>query len=267
MKSHYDTLGVSRDASPEDIKRAYRKLASLYHPDKEGGSKTKFQEVEEAYRTLSDSGKRQQYDNPSPFGAGGPGFNGFGQQSTPFDIDAIFNMFGARFQHPGHQPMRRAQMTLWITLQDAARGGPRTITVGSQHGTHAVEIEIPLGIDDGDSVQYPGIGPGGMDLIVTYRIHPNPRWQRQDTTIITDHAVSIWDLILGGDVPITDLLGNQLSLTVPAGTQPGTTMRLKGRGMPHRNRQTGDLLVRVQAKIPEQIDPELLAAIEKNRSQ
>jgi len=263
MKSYYDILGVDRQATPDAIKRAYRQKASLYHPDKEGGSKVKFQEVEEAYRILSDPAKRQQYDNPSPFGPGG-----FSQQAgSPFDFDTIFNMFGTRFSHPGFHQRQRAQMQLWVTLQDVARGGPRTITVGTQQGTHAVEIEIPQGIEDGDSVQYPGIGPGGMDLIVTYRIHPNPKFQRHGQNIIMEQAVSIWDLILGGTIAITDLLGNQLELAVPAGTQPGTMLRMRERGLPHRAAPTGDLLVRIQATIPKTISPELLAEIEKNRSQ
>lgn len=264
MTDYYKILGVDRAASPDAIKRAYRKLASLYHPDKEGGSKTKFQEVEEAYRTLSDPQKRQQYDNPSPFGPGG--FGGFRQHTTEFDLDSIFSMFGARF-HGGHPQMhRRAQMQLWITLQDVARGGPRTISVGTQHGTHAVEIEIPQGINDGDSVQYPGIGPGGMDLIVTFRIHPNPKFSRMGQNVIMEQAVSIWDLILGAEITVSDLLNTQLQLTIPAGTQPGTTLRMRGRGIGDRSGQVGDLLVRIQAQIPDIIAPEILTAIKQNRA-
>jgi DnaJ-class molecular chaperone len=261
MNDYYKTLGVDRNASPDAIKKAYRQKASLYHPDKEGGSKVKFQEVEEAYRTLGDPGKRQQYDNPSPFNQ--HGFSGFGRHETPFDIDAIFGMFGARF-HGGPQTMRRAQMQLWITLQDVARGGIRSVTVGTQHGTHAVEIEIPQGIEDGDNVQYSGIGPGGMDLIITFKIHPNPKYQRRNQNIVMEQVVSIWDLILGAEVNVVDLLGTQLTLTIPPNTQPNTLLRLKGRGLPHRNHEPGDLLVNVQAIIPSKIDPEIIAAIEKN---
>jgi DnaJ-class molecular chaperone len=265
MQDYYKTLGVDRNASPDTIKKAYRQKASLYHPDKEGGSKVKFQEVEEAYRTLGDPGKRQQYDNPSPFNQ--QGFSGFGRHETPFDMDAIFNMFGARFHGGGPQMMRRAQMTLWITLQDVAKGGLRTITVGTQHGTQAVEIEIPLGIDDGDNVQYNGIGPGGMDLIVTFRIHPNPKYQRQGQNIVMEQVVNIWDLILGSEVFVVDLLGNHLSLSVPPGTQPGTILRMRERGLAHRHGPTGDLLVKIQATIPKTIAPDILEAIEKNRTQ
>lgn len=264
MQDHYKTLGVERNASPDAIKKAYRQKASLYHPDKEGGSKVKFQEVEEAYRTLSDPLKRQNYDNPSPFGQ--PGFSGFGRHDTPFDMDAIFNMFGARFNQPHQQQMRRAQMTLWVTLEDIARGGPRTISVGTHQGTHAVEIEIPQGIDDGSNVQYGGVGPGGMDLIISFRIHPNPKWQRHGQNLITDQPVSIWDLILGSELPIKDILGNSLMLTIAPNTQPGSVLRLRGRGLSTRSAEPGDLLVRVQAQIPKDINPELLALIEKHRT-
>ena len=262
MQDHYKTLGVDRNATPDVIKRAYRQKASLYHPDKEGGSKVKFQEVEVAYRTLSDPNLRAQYDNPSPFNQ--QGFGGFNRQNTEFDLDSIFSMFGARFQQPHVQ--RRAQMQLWITLEDVARGGTRTISVGTQHGAHAVEIEIPQGINDGDSAQYAGIGPGGMDLIITYRIHPNPKWSRQGQNLITDYTVNIWDLILGCEVELKDILNSNLALTVVAGTQPGTILRLKGRGLASRHNPPGDILVRVQAKIPTEIDPELIELIKKNRA-
>ena len=260
MTDHYKTLGVDRNADPDTIKRAYRKLASLYHPDKEGGSKTKFQELQAAYEVLSDPGRRQQYDNPSPFGNMGGGFR------QEFDLDSIFSMFGARFHHPLQQQVRRAQMQLWITLKDVAEGGPRTITVGTQHGTHAVEIDIPKGINDGDSIQYGGVGPGGMDLIITFRVHPNPKWHRQNLNLILDQNISVWDLILGTTTKFKDILTNALELTVPAGTQPGTVLRLKGRGLQDRHGNSGDLLVRVQAEIPSTISPELLAEIEKNRA-
>jgi curved DNA-binding protein len=263
MSDYYNILGVDRSAGPDEIKRAYRRLAAKHHPDR-GGDTQQFQEIQRAYDTLSDPGKRQQYDNPNPFG-GGPGFHGFGRHETPFDVDAIFNMFGARF-HSAPQMHRRAQMQLWVTLEDIARGGPRTISVGTQHGTQAVEIEIPLGINDGDSVQYPGIGPGGIDLIVTYRIHPNPKWHRQGQNLILDQSISVWDLILGCELTIRDILGNNLALSVPPNTQPGTILRLRGRGLADRTSATGDLLVRIQAHLPNVTDPELLALIEKNRT-
>ena len=258
MTNHYQTLGVDRNATPDQIKRAYRKLASQHHPDK-GGDKHKFQEIEQAYRTLSDPQQRAQHDTPNPFGnMSGQGFN----------FESIFDIFGTRFQHPQQQRQhQRAMMTLWITLRDVAEGGRKTISVGSQQGNVTVEIEIPLGINDGDSVQYPKTGPMGMDLVITFRIHPNPRWERQGPNLAMEHSVDIWDLITGTEITVQDILGATLSLTVPARTQPGTTFRLRERGLAQRSGITGDLLVRVQARIPDNIPQAIIDAINQNRNQ
>lgn len=257
MSNHYQTLGVDRNATPDEIKKAYRRLASQHHPDK-GGDKTKFQEIQSAYDTLSNPQKRAMHDSPqNPFGnMGGQGF----------DFDSIFNVFGTRFNQP-RQQHQRAMMTLWITLVDVSRGGPKTISVGTHQGTLTVEIEIPPGIDDGASVQYPGIGPGGMDLVITFRIHPNPRWERQGLNLAMDYPVDIWDLITGTEITIQDILGATLSLTVPARTQPGTVFRLRERGLAQRSGAKGDLLVRVQARIPDNIPQPIIDAINQNRSQ
>ena len=241
MTNHYQTLGVERTASAEDIKRAYRKLAGQHHPDR-GGDTAKFQTIQAAYDVLGDPGKRQQYDNPVPQFSGG----------APFDFDNIFNMFGARFQQPG-QPQQQVRMSLWITLADVAQGGRRTVSLGNM----TVEIEIPLGINDGDNVQYANLGPGGTNLIVNYRIHPHPRWQRQSLNLTQDETVVIWDLILGGELPVRDIQGNTLNMMVPAGTQPGTMLRLKGRGLRNRQGDVGDLFVRIQARLPDHIPQEL----------
>lgn len=260
MQNPYQTLGVNRDATADDIKRAYRKLASKHHPDRGGDTKT-FQEIQTAYDTLSDPNRRAAYDNPG-FGGFGGGF----RADAPFDFQTIFDIFGTRFQQPHQQQQRRqqARMSLWITLRDAAQGGKRTISVGTAQGTQAVEIEIPLGIDNGDTVQYPGIGPGGMDLIVSYRIHSDARFDRQGLNLFTNHQVDIWQLITGGTTQVKDILGNTLELSIPARTQPGTTVRLRGRGLKNNVGAQGDMLVQLQARIPDHIDPELLSLIEKN---
>jgi DnaJ-class molecular chaperone len=261
MKNYYDILGVKSSATPDEIKRAYRKLASQHHPDK-GGDVAKFQEIEQAYRTLSDPQKRQQYDNPQP------DFGNFGFHSQPggFDFDTIFDIFGARF-NPQQRRAQQARMSLWIQLQDVASGGKRTVSVGTPTGTSTVEIEIPLGIDDGDTVQYPGLAPGGIDLIVSFRIHPNPRWHRQGNNLTTDYTVNVWDLILGTESRLRDILGTEIAFTIPPNTQPGTVLRLRGRGLRHRNGQQGDLMVRIQARLPETIDQELLDHIRAKHSQ
>ena len=255
MPNLYDTLGVRSDAPADEIKRAYRRLASQHHPDK-GGDKNRFQEIQKAYDTLSDANRRAAYDNPQPQ------FHNFGSQAQgPFDFQTIFDVFGARFQHANQQRVQQARMSLWITLQDVAEGGRKTISVGSAQGNVTVEIEVPLGINDGDTVQYPKTGPMGMDLLITFRIHPNPKWSRQGPNLTTEHAVTVWDLIQGAEVVVRDVLGYSLSLTIPPRTQPGTTFRLRGRGLGQRGGTAGDLFVQVQAVIPDHIDPVILDAI------
>jgi DnaJ-class molecular chaperone len=180
---------------------------------------------------------------------------------TTLDFQTIFDVFGTRFQQP-QQRMQQARMSLWITLMDVARGGSKNISIGTQHGTQAAEIEIPLGINDGDSVQYPAIGPGGMDLIVTFRIHPNPEWTRQGLDLTTERTLPIWSLILGDQLELRDILQTQLSVTVAAGTQPGNMIRLRGRGLRARSGQTGDLFVRLQASIPTPVPADILQAIQ-----
>jgi len=246
MTDHYQTLGVERTASADEIKRAYRRLASQHHPDR-GGDTARFQEIQAAYDVIGDDQKRQQYDNPAPQ------FNG----GMPFDFNNIFNVFGTRFQHPGQTQTQQVRMSLWITLADVAQGGRRTVSLG--HTT--VEIEIPLGINDGDNVQYANIGPGGTNLVVNYRIHPHPRWQRQGLNLTQEESVSIWTLILGGEIGLRDIQNNNLTMTIPVRTQPGTVLRLKGRGLRGRNGEIGDLFVRVQGRLPEAIDPQLLSLI------
>jgi DnaJ-class molecular chaperone len=265
MQDLYSVLGVGRSASPDEIKRAYRRLASQHHPDK-GGDTQRFQQIQSAYDVLSDPDKRAQYDNPQPqnFNFGG----GFGPQG--FDFNNIFEMFGTRFGHQQQQQQRQprfARMTLWIQITDVASGGMRTVSVGTAQGSQTVEIEIPRGINDGDTVQYPNLAPGGMDLVVTFRIHPNPEWHRQGNNITTEHRVSIWTFILGGEIQVRDVLGNQFKLQIPAGTQPGTTMRMRGRGLQPRHGTPGDLFVRVQAQIPTDIAPELIEYIRQHTAQ
>jgi DnaJ-class molecular chaperone len=254
MTDYYSTLGVPRTASADEIKKAYRKLASQHHPDK-GGDTRKFQEIQAAYETLGDETKRAGYNNPqpqSPFGSGGAHHN--------FNFNEIFNMFGATFQQP--QQRGHARMTLWIKIQDVASPGTRVVAMGTQTGTHNIEINIPNGIEDGDNVQFSGLGPGGQDLVINFRIHPDRTWQRTGNNIVTEHSVSVWKLIVGGTMTMMDIRGNRIEMSIPPKTQPNSLLRARGRGLPDRSGNIGDMLVRVQAEIPLKISEELLANIQ-----
>ena len=261
MTDYYAALGVPRTATADDIKRAFRRLASQHHPDK-GGDTQKFQAIQEAYATLSDEQKRAEYDNPRPQ------FSGFQGHPGGLNINDIFGqMFGQGFGQQQHQHPRRShvRMTLWISLLDVATGGKRTVSLGTQAGVSAVEIEIPLGINDGDNVQYEGIGPGSSDLVVQFKITPDRKWQRDGLNLAQEVRIDIWDLILGGDLTIDTLTGKTLSTRVPARTQPGTVLRLKSQGLRDRAGQTGDIMIRVQAQIPENIASEIIDAIQKHQ--
>jgi curved DNA-binding protein len=257
VKDHYQTLGVNRTASDDEIKRAYRRLASQHHPDK-GGDKERFQEIQEAYSVLSDPAQRQQYDNP------GVRVN-FGHQGG-FNFDDIFQMFGARMA-PEQEFVRRVmRVQLWITLQDVATGGPRTISLAQNGNQGMVEINVPAGIEDGESVRYPGLAPGSQDLVVLYRVHPAPGWERQGTTVFTDIMVDFWDLILGTTVNVTTLTGTVVSVTVPPRTQPSTVLRVRGHGLPPKfHDRKGDMMVRIQARLPTDLPEDLLEHIQRIR--
>ena len=247
---------MPRTASADDIKKAFRKLASQHHPDK-GGDTKKFQEIQAAYDTLGDEQKRAAYNNPQPQNPFGQG----GFHSNHFNLNEIF---GQMFGHQQHQHRGQVRMSLWISLADAIRGGAKTVSVSSSAGTSTVQIDIPRSIQDGDNVQYGGIAPGGHDLIIQFRINPDPVWRRDDLNLHSEYKITIWRLILGGDVEIVTPTGTTLSIAVPPRTQPGSIMRLKGQGLTGRNGSKGDILVRMQAQIPE-ISDQLLDAIRQHQ--
>lgn len=254
MPDYYSILGVTRDAAEDEIKQAYRRLANKHHPDK-GGNTQKFQELEEAYRVLGNAEQRRAYDNPTQFD-----HQTFGGSS--FDFKSVFDMFQDRgFAHPRRNHVR---ISLWISLRDVAAGGTRTVSLGTGPGGTAVQIEIPLGINDSDNVQYAGLGPGGSDLVVQFRVRPDADWQRQGLNLIIDRKIPVWDLLVGGELRIQDIRGVELATAIPAGTQPGTLLRFKARGLSDRNGQQGDAYVRTSVVFPTQIAPEILDAIKKH---
>jgi DnaJ-class molecular chaperone len=260
--NYYDVLGVPRSATADEIKRAYRRLASQHHPDK-GGDTEKFQQIEEAYRTLSDADKRAQYDNPNPFFGQNPA-GGWQQAGAHFDMNDIFAMFGQGMNRGNRR--NHVRMTVWITLAEAVKGVSKTVNVGTSMGSCTVQIGVPRGIGDGDNVQYSGVAPGGMDLVVQFRIHPDRQWRRDHLNLYTEQRTSVWDLVLGTDLEIVMISGAKIVIKVPAQTQPGTTMRVRGHGVTDQHGQTGDCYVRLQAELPETIAPEIVAAIQQYRS-
>ena len=259
MTDHYAALGVPRTATAAEIKQAFRKLASQHHPDK-GGDTAKFQGIQAAYAVLGDEQKRAEYDNPqTQFG----GFGGFG--GGPQFNDIFSQMFGGAGFGQQHPRRNHVRMTLYISLLDVAQGGKKAVAVATSQGQSTVELDVPLGLNDGDNIQYGGLAPGGQDLVITFRIRPEPAWHRDGLNLTVDHSISVWDLILGTDITVNNILGHSLTVKVPPRCQANAVLRLRSQGLRDRRGAQGDMFVKLNARIPATLAPELVEAIEKYR--
>lgn len=258
--SHYDTLGISKSAGPDEIKKAYRKLASQHHPDK-GGDTAKFQQIEEAYRILSDPAQREQYDNPQP--------QGFNFRTSDFDgmppgFDEIFRNFGFGGGHPfghRHQQQRKnkdLRVEITVSLADTLQEQKKTLSVQTTNGQReTVDVTIPRGVTHGTNMRYPGLGdtffntlPRG-DLYVVVTITPHNNFHVHGLDIVAGIEVNCFQAILGHTVLINTLDNKSLELQVPAGTQNGMMLRVRNEGLYQMNtNQRGNLLIRVSVTIP-----------------
>jgi DnaJ-class molecular chaperone len=266
MTDHYATLGVAKNATPEDIKKAYRRLAAIHHPDK-GGDTAEFQKVQAAYETLSDPQKKQQYDNPSPFGghsgmhSGFPG--GFEFHMNGFDMNDIFgHMFGGRPRNGRpQQPSYRTQV--WVTLEQVLTGDELTLELQVGDTPHTVKIKTPQGIDNGQTMRFDNLIKDSI-LIIEFRIKPHPRFERNGADLFSVQEVSILDLIVGGSFKFKTISGKELDVTVKPYTQPGAQLRIHGEGLP-MSFGNGDQYVLIKAVVPAIIDSSIIDAINKSK--
>lgn len=260
MTDLYSVLGIGKDASPDEIKRAYRKLASQHHPDK-GGDTAKFQQVEEAYRILSDPEKKAQYDNPAPqgfqqFGGMPPGFEEvfsqmFGGGNSPFG-----DIFG---QRRPQQRNRTLNIQTEISLEDAFNGKDLIANLVLPSGRNqTIEVKIPRGIQPGTTLRLAQMGddtfsnlPKG-DIHLTVNVREHPEFDRQGDDLIRTIDVDAIDAILGKSYQITTLDNKLLEVKINPGTQHATMLSAAGYGMPRMsdNRFVGRLLIRVNIRIP-----------------
>jgi DnaJ-class molecular chaperone len=272
---YYQILGVSKTATEADIKKAYRKLALQYHPDRNKGKEAeeKFKEVNQAYEVLSDAGKRQTYDQfgaaafeqggPSgqgPFGAGGPfgGFQGqgpfnytystsggnpqgfdFGQGfSDPFEIFEQF--FGGG--NPFGRQQRRSTYSLTITFLEAVKGVTKKVQMEGKTQT----IKIPAGVDDGSRIRF-----GDYDVVID--VTPYKKFKRQGYDIVTEEEISFPQAALGGELEV-ETIQDSIKIKIPAGTQPETLIRLRGKGVKMlRGTGHGDHYVRIKITVPKSL--------------
>lgn len=266
---HYDTLGVAKNATQEDIKKAYRRLAGIHHPDK-GGDTAQFQKIQQAYETLSDPQKKQQYDTPNPFGGqqGPGGFHfdfgpgGFQFGTGGMNINDIFGtMFGAGFQRP---QMPSYRTTIHVSLEQVFNGGEQILQFGTQQGNQVVKIQIPRGVEDGQTMRYDNLIPNAI-LLVEFRVMPNPKYERDGPHLFSVQNVDIFDLIVGGDFKFTTISGKTLEVKIPAKTQPGHKLRLAREGLPINN-EFGDQYILLKPFIPDIIDTAITDSILRHRS-
>lgn len=269
---YYATLGLQRNASDAEIKKAYRSLAMKYHPDR-GGDEKRFKEISQAYDFLSDPQKKSIIDMGGDPNAQ-PGMGGFNQSPFEFHFNSgnfndIFGNFG--FGGFGRQPQRRNRslnITVEITLEDVLNGKDFTAEVSIPGKNKMINIQIPPGIEHGQQIRYEGMGDDSIpglkpgDLLVNVMVREHHRYKREGSSLIIDQEVSVWDALLGASIEIHTLDRKTLSMSLPPGTQPDTVMSCKGEGLPNmRNRQRGNLLIRIKVAIPKNLTPEQIDVI------
>jgi curved DNA-binding protein len=293
-KDYYNILGVSKSASKDEIKAAFRKLAHQYHPDKGGGNEAKFKEVSEAYSVLGDDNKRKQYD---AFGSTGPsgsnyggGFNGFGGfqgqdfggfdfsqftqgangQSFEFDLGDIFGEFfgGGRRQRRG----RDISLDIEISFKESIFGLTRKITLNSNRvAKKEFELEIPAGIENGQRMRMNQMGEtieGGIpgDLYINIHVKKDPLFKKEGRNIITEINIKLSDALLGMKYPLKTVDGD-IELIIPEGVNNGDILRVREKGVPLDSRHRGDLLVKIKVIMPHRLGKTAKKIIEELRKE
>jgi curved DNA-binding protein len=296
-KDYYKILGVSRSASADEIKGAYRKLAMQYHPDRNPGDKQaeeRFKEMNEAYQVLSDPQKRARYDQL------GDSYSQWQQQGTPgnfnwgqwtaqpgsgyqqVDLNDLFgdatfsdffrSIFGGmgegqtlRSRGRGRAPAMQEPQSVTISLKEAYTGTTRAL----QAGKRRMEVKLPAGASTGTKIRVAGAGPAGVDgnpsdLYLALEVAEDPEFEREVNDLHTLVTIDVFKAILGGEVEVKTLTG-KVVLTIPPGTQPEQVFRLAGRGMPQLKSPgvKGDLYVLVKVQIPRELNTRQKSLLEQ----
>lgn len=301
FRDYYEILGVSRDASAEEIRSSYRKLARKYHPDvnkDDPKAEDRLKEVNEAYEVLKDPEKRRKYDALGADWKNGqefrppPGFGGFsgGGSAGGFNFGGGFSdffeaIFGSRFQgaggarggaRPFGSPMGGGGYTyegnfagdateaeIQVPLDTVVEGGRVQISVSiPPHGPRTLEVRIPRGIAEGKRIRLSGQGEGGADLHLRIKYAPGEKYRMDGDHLIVEARVSPAVAVLGGKATVPTPDG-EISLTIPPGSSSGRRLRVRGKGLPGAKGRRGDLLVQIMIQIPADPTPEERALYEQ----
>jgi len=260
---HYSTLGIPRTASPEEIKKAYRKLAMEHHPDR-GGDNAKFQEISVAYNTLSDPDKKAAYDNPQQqFGQPG----GFDFNVNGFDINDFFGqVFGQRQGSPFGQRSQQVYRTrVTVSLVDAYNCVDQVLKLNTPQGTKVINIKLPRGLQTGNQIRYDNVIDNGL-LIVEFVILPDLRYDRKGDDLYANLPVSVLDLIVGTKLQFTTISKKTLEVTIKPQTQPWMQLKIAGEGMPSANGNYGDQILLIKPFIPDSIDNDIIESIKRSQN-
>ncbi|MBL8867671.1 MAG: J domain-containing protein [Gemmataceae bacterium] len=284
-RDFYEVLGVPRTATVDQIKKAYRKLAQKYHPDKNPGDKqaeASFKEVNEAHAVLSDPKKREVYDQ---FGHRGPQFGGFGGGGAegpsgfpnwsgagapqgnfdPAAAEELFrqffgenpqaDLFGGRGRRGrAAPPPEDIEAEATVPFLTAANGGTLTVDVGRRK----IEVKVPAGIEEGKKLRVPASATGSADLYVLVKIAPHEYFRRAGKDVELDVPIGLAEAVLGTTVEVPTVGGDRLTVKVPAGTSSGTKLRLRGKGI-----AGGDQYLVFQVNVPKGVDEESRKLIEQ----
>ncbi|WP_062383480.1 DnaJ C-terminal domain-containing protein [Demequina iriomotensis] len=292
-KDFYATLGVSKESGQDDIKKAYRRLARDLHPDRNPGdaaAEQRFKDVGEAYAVLSDAEDRKQYDairamgGGARFQAGGPGagaggfedilggmFGGAGGGNVRFQTggggggfeDILSGMFGGGGFQRGPQKGNDLAAAVEVAFRQAAEGA--TVALSTANGR--VSTRLPVGVKDGQKIRVPGKGRPGTnggpagDLILTVHVQRHPVFTADGLNLRARVPVRFDEAVLGAQIEVPTLSGDRVKVKVPGGTQSGTTLRVKGKGLTSR-KGTGDLLVTIEIVVPHKLSRESKKALE-----
>ena len=274
-EDYYNILEVERDASQDDIKRSYRRLARKYHPDvsKEANAEEKFKTLGEAYEVLKDPDKRSAYDQlgsnwkagqeftPPPgwehmFNGGGRGQPGAGGFGGSVDFSDFFeSLFGGAQggRRTGGRAQRKgadSQVSVQISLEDAYQGAERVVRLQSQSGARRLNVKIPAGVTDGQQIRLAGQGQQGLggapagDLFLIVSLLPHPLFRTEGKDVHLQLPIAPWEAALGATVKVPTL-NSSVDLKVPANSQSGRKLRLKGRGL-----GGGDFYAHLQVVVP-----------------